>query len=582
MKFFNKIALAALTVCAMSACTEFADPVYYESADVDFTYNVDGDQYTLDFYVVSTVKFNNTSSKSGNYTWDFGDGTTSNEVSPTHKYETAGQYDVTLTLEGVGSKTYPLMIYDISPVLTVASQTTDIIEFNLTELTFDLELPNPENLTVKYDWTFPEGTTYADGTPVTTFTGYGKVNGSGEYEVEYPEAVKFRNIGSQKVSIITTFDAGGAGERRLSDAFLNVQVGCSEPAQTLYYAQRGGNIKAMKILENIPEGTKVMPYDLGVSSGSTVFNLLCNSLSSVDEETGETVSQDWIYILDAGKQYYYVNDENGVLGDGLMTAMKADGTGVNTVVTNVGGPAFSDPFRGFIKEGTIYYSDRNTGFSSISCTDRGTVQGITLSGSTYQRASYVMTNSNTPFYGQGIAYGAITCGLYKDAQGWWWVGKNFNGQGIFRAQDDDIYASIDGIPIPSQILLSGEFMSTFAVDEARGQFYIWRTSPAQSFQAYPIVGPQQTVTTKDALVDIAADCTPENTTAAEGMYVTQMAIDNETGKVYFCFRPEATDKSGIAAGIAVYDPATQKITNYGSTSDLATGIVINPNKTKLF
>ena len=32
-----------------------------------------------------------------------------------------------------------------------------------------------------------------------------------------------------------------------------------------------------------------------------------------------------------------------------MTAMRADGTGVNLVITNVGGPAFNDPFRGFIR-----------------------------------------------------------------------------------------------------------------------------------------------------------------------------------------------------------------------------------------
>jgi len=156
MKILNKIALAALATSALTACTEdYVDPVHIDGAAVDFTYNVDGDEYLLDYYVVSTVKFNNTSAKTGNFVWDFGDGTTSTEASPTHKYEAAGNYKVTLTLEGVGSRTYPLMINDIAPVLSVATQSDDIIEFNKTTMTFNIELPNPENLQTRYVWTFP-------------------------------------------------------------------------------------------------------------------------------------------------------------------------------------------------------------------------------------------------------------------------------------------------------------------------------------------------------------------------------------------------------------------------------------------
>ena len=58
--------------------------------------------------------------------------------------------------------------------------------------------------------------------------------------------------------------------------------------------------------------------------------------------------------------------------------------------------------------------------------------------------------------------------------------------------------------------------------------------------------------------------------------------DTESGKVYFCYRPVGADANGVHAGIVVYDPATQKVSNYGETSDLGTGIVLNPNKTKLF
>lgn len=43
-----------------------------------------------------TVDFNNTSTNGSNYTWNFGDGTTVNETSPTHTYANDGVYMVTL------------------------------------------------------------------------------------------------------------------------------------------------------------------------------------------------------------------------------------------------------------------------------------------------------------------------------------------------------------------------------------------------------------------------------------------------------------------------------------------------------
>jgi len=46
--------------------------------------------------VITEQKFENKSSKATSYTWDFGDGNTSTEVSPAHKYTHSGKYEVTL------------------------------------------------------------------------------------------------------------------------------------------------------------------------------------------------------------------------------------------------------------------------------------------------------------------------------------------------------------------------------------------------------------------------------------------------------------------------------------------------------
>ena len=121
----------ALLALVMVSCVE-KDPKYgdFSGKDVDFTYNVDGDEYTLDFYVVSTIQFTNTSSKTGSISWDFGDGSTSTDANPKHKYAKAGLYKVSLTVDGAGTATYPLLIYDIAPVLSVSEQSAPTVVIN--------------------------------------------------------------------------------------------------------------------------------------------------------------------------------------------------------------------------------------------------------------------------------------------------------------------------------------------------------------------------------------------------------------------------------------------------------------------
>ncbi len=561
-----------LVVLALASCVE-KDPVYgnFGGKDVDFTYNVDGDEYTLDFYVVSTIKFNNTSSKGGAVTWNFGDGETSTDQNPTHKYAKAGIYNVTLTVDGVGKQTYPLLIYDIAPVLSVKEQSAETVVINDVTVLLDIALPNPEDLECKYVWKFPEGTALEDGTVINEFTGYSHSDGT----VDNPGKLKFKNIGSQKIELQTWFDINGEN-RRLEDSYVNVQVGSSIPCPTLYYAVFGGNIKAYKLVDmsQLPAGTKNMPFDMGVSSGNMPTTLV---FASVEDK-------DYVYILDCGKQYYYVNDENGVLGDGKISVMTADGTDVSTMVTNVGGQAFNDPFQGFADQvgGYLYYTDRNTGIRRLPLTTRGEREQTVFSSI----AGYFCVNNMLNYYGNGIAYGAIHTGLYQDRTGVFWWGKNYSGNGIYRFRTSDIgeaSATKTG-PIPFPIVLQATQPRAFTLDEDLGNLYVWMCkggTPGPGFTCYPMPGPTQGLDYDQYTTFINMEANPENTTADEGVYTTQFAVDALTHFVYFGFRAATTEKN-YTTGLKYFDPVQKKVIDFNNNKERILGLCINPRLTNLF
>ncbi|MEG2598303.1 MAG: PKD domain-containing protein [Muribaculaceae bacterium] len=583
MKLIKNIGFLAVMMLAMVACVD-KTPDYgnFPTKDVDFTYAVDGDQYKLDFYVVSTFKFTNTSSKSGAATWDFGDGTTSIEVNPVHKYAKSGNYKVTLEVDGVGKVTYPILVYDIVPILSVKTQSADTLVINDVLVDLDIFLPNPEKLKTKYIWTFPDGTTKEDGTPITEFIGYSHEDGT----KDNPGKLKFKNIGSQKIELKTIFDIDreGGENRQLEDSYINVQVGYNKPCPTIYYASMGGNIMAYKIIDptTLPKGTKNLAFDLGVSSGTMPTQLVFKTVKTkVDGEADK--EEDLLYILDCGKQYIYINDEDNKNGDGQITVMTADGKSSNVVVTNVGGQALDDPFQGCADDEYLYYTDRNMGVRKIKLTARGEKE--VLCNSNYAQDNYIVKNDwLIAYYNKAYAYGAIHTGIVLDSKGMFWWCKNYSGNGIVRFKKSDVNQPASKL-YPE--VLDGANPRAFNIDEKRKAMYVWMSkgTPGAGFCEYPL--PEETTDIKDMpkldspVKYIEMDADPVNKTPEEGVFVTQFAVDNISGNVYFGFNKSLTEKK-YTTGLYYYDISTKKVVNYANNTDKILGVAINPRPTRLF
>ncbi|MEA4851378.1 MAG: PKD domain-containing protein [Paludibacter sp.] len=528
----------------------------FPSDKVSFKYEVVGD-YGIDYLVGSPIQFTNVSEAVGNVSWDFGDGSpVSVEANPKHTYQTAGTYDVKLTVEGEGTTTKRILISDIFPTITIGDIPNGICEVKTTAVELNVELPNPQNLEVEYTWIFPLGT----------------VNEAGEM-VQFssqanPGKIKFLNVGSQKVRLQTKL-----GGRFLQEGVVNVQVAYNQPAKTLYYAVKGGNIMAVKLVKDAPADITILPYDLGVKSGQHSFNILFNDSS--------------LYVLDAGKQYYYVNDVDMNLGDGSISVISKDGKKVETMLTNNGGYAFNDPYYGYIDPTTrtLYFSDRNTGISTISLDTRNVSMDGGKEPGDRKTFPYWVQNATLGYYGNGYVYGAMNSNFMKVGDTWWWS-KTFAGAGIFRFKDSDILKTptAGGLPQPaSGMVLPGMFAKSFVVDQTRGFVYFTIYDAAVAgFYKVPL---SEMASIKEfSNLNVAgrkiAELVPD-TEGSSGEYVSvsQMVLDPEDGAVYFGYR--TGDAAKMKSGLKRYNPTTNKVESVVDNVEIY-GVTINNTKSKLF
>ena len=521
---------------------------------IDFAYEVINDTvYNLDYYEGCEVRIFPIVPLATDCDWEISDGRTfKGQDTLIVKFPKAGEYMITAFANG-GKKTNPIQIAAIRPIVTLI-QTDSICTVDSSYIAFDVELPNPQNLEAIYQWTFPSVKDEA-GQVLT------------DYEGVNPGKVMFTKSGSQPVKLQVFL-----GGQQLDVVTKNVQVALKDPAPTLYYAVKNGNIMARK-LTDLSTAEK---YDMGVSSGQHPFNLV--------------FADNTLFILNPGKQFNYVNDENGVMGDGSITAMAADASAISTVISNVGGPAFQDPFYGYVDGDKLYYSDRNTGIFSIPLNTRNQVWSLA-------NYPYFVQNAQLGYYGKGLAYGAITGGLCK-VEGVWYWSKTFNGQGIWRFVDADILpdaSSYDKATKPAAgEILTAFYVKAMAYDAKNKLFYFSTYDLANGIYCMTYDQLQDAALMKSLgsssdlknyqlkgsveLLPIIEGGKDEGS-SGEFAGICQLAIDEATGDVYFAYR--ASDKA--ESGLYRYDFAKQTFSVIADTKGIDIyGVAINQKPTKLF
>ncbi|EIY53532.1 MULTISPECIES: PKD domain-containing protein [Bacteroides] len=546
MNLLRSILSSTIFILLLVGCIE-NDPVYeyFPGDKIAFSYAVDG-EYAIDYLVGSKIQFKNNSVAEGECIWDFGDGSEKvRESEPIHKYEVAGTYDVVLEIVGEGKLKKKILISDIFPTVSIEPIEGGVCEVDKTTIELSVYLPNPEALEVEYTWMFPQGTMDQDGNEVL------------EYKGENPGLLKFKNIGSQKIVLKTKL-----GGRSLEEGVLNVPVAYNKPAKTLYYAVKGGNLMALKLITDLPEGMNNNPFDLGIKSGQHPMNLVFNDSC--------------LYIFDPGKQFTYISDEDGVLGDGSISAVAYDGSKVETVLTNTNA-AFDDPFYGFIEGDNLYFSDRNKGITRVNKTSRNMALDRNDS-----RFGYFVQNERLLYYNAGYQYGAMNACMTKLSDGTWWWSKTYNGLGIFRFKESDILPSTISIGEagkPYPVLANGFFIKSFVVDEVRKMvYYAIRDKGVYKATLSDFTDPTK-ITASNPGTLIQALISDSEGASGEYVDICQMALDPDDGSVYFGYRKDPA--STVVSGLKRYNPTTNEIESVIDNVEIY-GVAINHTKAKLF
>ena len=420
---------------------------------------------------------------------------------------------------------------------------------------------------LKFECIFPEDTKDEYGAVLSTLITTDIVR-------DFPKSIRFWHVGSQQIKVKVY-----SGNELIDICNINIQVGYDREVPTLYYAEVNGTIKAYKLTNgNQPADMQIVPFDLGVRT-QHAFNLLFKNES--------------LYVLDAGKQFYYVDDVQSNLGDGKISVIAKDGSKVETMISNVGGPAFQDPFYGYVDENNLYYSDRNQGIIKLPLSTRDAVYNA-------GEHPYYVQHNTLGYYYNGWAYGAIG-GMFGKIDGVWHWTKFYNANGIFRFKDSDILDKAISQPdrnlVPQDgIMLEGMMPKSFVYVPKHDKMLVHIMDAGYNGMYVATYDELESVgTSKNALrsyeitydrmsfeSNIRGNLPAKEGTGSESVGITQMAYDEVNDCVYFAYRNNSYSSYMYPpTGIYSYNMATGEVTCLIEGVE-AYGLTVNNTPSKLF
>ncbi len=334
--------------------------------------------------------------------------------------------------------------------------------------------------------------------------------------------------------------------------------GYIEPAPNgLYFAKKDGNICYF-------DGENVI--DTYIPAGSHTFQLAS-----------------WhgaIFGVNAGEQYYYVNDENNTLGDGELYVVnkREQGFSKSTIVNNKNYgdgknyQAFLDPFHIMIENDSIYYTCRNFSVGGVKVLPAKEVYNTPYM--TSDEVPVFATADKLPYYNYYYAYATIHAGLQRDSEGVYWHALNYSGNGICRYKQSDIYTTQQQAQSASRTypkIADGVKLSAMFLDEKNDYIYIFSTASwNHGVYRMPIStirnGGSTSFPSEWELID-SSPASAENTTNDEGVYVRQFTSDGNY--IYWAYIADAAsgNKSGIkrvnATGTPKVEYVVEDVEAYG-------------------
>lgn len=278
----------------------------------------------------------------------------------------------------------------------------------------------------------------------------------------------------------------------------------------LYFATKDGKL--------MYQSTEGVIEDTGIPAGDHAFQL--------------GAAHNRVYVGYAGKRFTYQSPKAG-MGDGELFYLNRSGSSFYrvTLVSNIGYDAFEDPFSLSVDAPNhqLLVADRNVGVHKVD-TER---PGL------YGSQPFLLNNNWLPYYGTDITWGAIGCGIERDSEGVYWMGKKFNGNGIFRFMEGAI-SNPDVAPeedpakkVYYPVMLNGVTLTTLTLDEKNGFLYCFlqfdgkHVPGVYRFDIQTMKDKGETVSFDDATLIDASPVLQEGTPPAELTGITQISSNGE-------------------------------------------------------